>query len=117
MVLHYTTDPNVIAMWSQRCAKYRRRTSWLWVLALVATIVPIALVTRVGASAFPGAFAIFAVGILMIGVVLARETRLLFCPHCGRRPVALSGMHQSALYVKYCVHCGFWLREPDAQRP
>jgi predicted RNA-binding Zn-ribbon protein involved in translation (DUF1610 family) len=105
-------DQDVIHAWGERCRLYRRRTWWLWLVVSIATVTPILLVLGLGARAFIAAFCTFAVCMAVIGIVLARTTHLLFCPHCGQRPVSLSGRYKSPLYADSCAHCGFWLRQP-----
>lgn len=113
MFLRNTLDSAVIQTWSERTGLYRRRTWWLWVVVLLATLAPIAIMVSLGSSLFWWAFAIFGLGMLIIGTVLSRETHLLFCPNCGKRPTPLQGRYQSPLYADYCVHCGYWLKKPS----
>ena len=79
----------------------------------LATLAPVAMIVILGSSLFWWACAIFVLGMLIIGTVLGRETHLLYCPHCGRRPTPLFGQYQSPFNATYCAHCGFWLREPE----
>ena len=106
-------DPNVIRAWSERCVRCRRVTLWLWPLSLLSTLGPIFLVVGFGAVAFIPAFALFAAGLLAIGVALSIQTPLLFCPHCGHRPLLLlTREHPSLLSAEYCRNCHYWLRQP-----
>ena len=83
----HTLDSSVIRQRADNCATYRRKTMWLWPLALLSTLVPVVSLFVFGAKAFPVAFAFFAVVLLVIGVRLSTCTVLLYCPHCGRRPL------------------------------
>jgi hypothetical protein len=112
MVFGYNLDESVIQEWSARRKLYRRKTWWLWLVTPVALLLPVALMLAMGAAAFIVAMAIFVVGMATIGIVLARHTPLLYCPHCGKRPVSLSGKYHSPLYTWFCVHCKYWLRQP-----
>src|SRR5580700_8161726 len=108
-------DESVIRLWSDHCARYRRNTSWLWFIALLATLGPVGSLFVFGAVAFIPAFALFAVGLLIIGVSLSRQTPLLFCPHCGERPkLLMTRRYPSLLSVEYCRSCHYWLKQPSS---
>jgi hypothetical protein len=113
MVLGYSFDPEVVRRWNDNCALYRKRTRWLWFVLPVATLIPAALLILLGDAASIVSLSLFVIGMLVIGIVLGRETHLLFCPHCGRRPTPRHGRYQSPLYSSFCVRCGFWLRNPS----
>ena len=112
----FTVDPEVMRAWSQNCAVNSRETLWLWPLALLSTVGPIAKVVTLGASYFIGAFVAFSVGLLVIGVILSIKAPQVFCPHCGRRPLRWLKLYRyhlnvSPLSADYCEHCFYWLRE------
>jgi hypothetical protein len=108
-----TLSADVIDAWAARCGEYRQKTKWLRPVSLLFVVaLPMSVLFIFGVPAAPYAFALFAAGMLLAGVVLSLHSSRLVCPNCGRRPLKLVGRYRAPLYARSCEHCMYWLVKP-----